>query len=62
MSMRGDDQAAVSAAARALSAKRWGHPRVQTLVTELRERRDQLGSEQLKQLRELVDGAEAKGS
>ena len=58
MSMRSDD---LSAAGRALSERRWGHPRVQTLVAELRERRDQLGTEQLEQLRELLDGADEKG-
>jgi hypothetical protein len=59
MSMRSDDLAALSAAGRALSERRWGHPRVQTLVAELRERRDQLGVEQLEVLRELVESAEA---
>jgi hypothetical protein len=44
-----------SAAGRALAEKRWGHSRVETLVSELRERRDQLRTEQLEQLRELLD-------
>jgi hypothetical protein len=59
MSMRSDD---LSAAGRALSERRWGHPRVQTLVAELRERRDQLGTAQIEQLRELVEEAKTKGA
>ena len=58
MSMR-DDSAALSAAGRALSERRWGRPRVQTLVAELRERRDQLGTAQLEALTELVEEAKA---
>ena len=60
MSMRSDDLAALSAAGRALSECRWGHPRVQTLVAELRELRDQLGTAQLEALSELLEEAKSK--
>ena len=45
----------------ALSAKRWGYPRVKTLVDELTEEGlDQLGTAQLEALTRLVEEAKAK--
>jgi hypothetical protein len=46
-----------SDAASALARKRWGDTRVNHLVSELRNRADQLGDKQLAELQELVDAA-----
>jgi hypothetical protein len=51
-----------SEAGRLLAELRWGRTRAQTLVNELVERRDQLRTEQVEQLRALVDAAGAKGN
>jgi hypothetical protein len=51
---------ASSEAAKALAHARWGTQRLDKLVDELRERRDELGDSQLSELRALVD--EPKGN
>jgi hypothetical protein len=43
-----------SEAARTLSRARWGTTKVDRLVHELAERREDLGTEQLAELRELI--------
>jgi hypothetical protein len=48
------DAAHASNAARQLAMARWGRTRVRRLVHELVERRDQLGHEQVIELRDLV--------
>jgi hypothetical protein len=48
------DASTASLAARTLAQRRWGGTRVRRLVHELVERRDQLGHEQVIELRDLV--------
>jgi hypothetical protein len=49
------DASTATLAARMLAQRRWGDTRVRNLVHELTERRDEIGAEQLDELRELVD-------
>jgi hypothetical protein len=55
MSTTGATHTDASNAARLLVQRRWGRTRVNTLIHELAQRRDQLGARERAELRVLVD-------
>jgi hypothetical protein len=57
-----DAEILVSEAGRALAARRWGTAHLDRLVSELRDRADELGDKQLSELQDLLDEAAQNAS